>query len=68
MKKIRTQIIRIGIYIGKLFLNIIYFLMKICPSKNKVVMLSRQSNRPSIDFELIQKEILKRTNNVEVKI
>lgn len=68
MKKLRTQIIRIGIYIGKLFLNIIYFLMKMCPSKNKVVMLSRQSNKPSIDFELIEKEILKRTNNVEVKI
>lgn len=68
MKKLRTQIIRIGISIGKGFLNIIYFFVKMCPTKNKVVMLSRQSNKPSIDFELIQKEILERANNVEIEI
>lgn len=68
MKKLRTQIIRIGIYIGKLFLNIIYFLMKICPSKNKVIMLSRQSDRANIDFEFIEQEIKKRTKKVQIKI
>lgn len=68
MKKIRTQIIRIGIGIGKCLLNIIYFFVKMFPARNKVVMLSRQSNKPSIDFELIEKEILNRTDNVEVKI
>ena len=68
MKKIRTQILRIGIYVGKKILNVIYFFMKICPVKNKVVMLSRQSNKPSIDFELIQNGILGRTTNVEIKI
>lgn len=68
MKKLRTQIIRIGICVGKGLLNIIYFFVKICPTRNKIVMLSRQSNRLSIDFELIQKEILKRKENVEVKI
>lgn len=68
MKKIRTQIIRIGICIGKNFLNVIYFFVKICPTKNKIVMLSRQANKPSIDFELIQKELIRRTNNLEVKI
>lgn len=68
MKKLRTQVIRIGICIGKAFLNVIYFFVKMCPTKNKVVMLSRQSNKTSIDFELIEKEILNRTNDVEVKI
>lgn len=68
MKKLRTQIIRIGISIAKGFLNIIYFFVKMCPTKNKVVMLSRQSNKLSIDFELIQKEILERTDNVEIKV
>ena len=68
MKKIRTQIIIIGICIGKNFLNVIYFFVKICPTKNKIVMLSRQANKPSIDFELIQKELIRRTNNLEVKI
>lgn len=68
MKKLRTQVIRIGICIGKAFLNVIYFFVKMCPTKNKVVMLSRQSNKKSVDFELIEKEILNRTDNVEVKI
>lgn len=68
MRKLRTQIIRIGICIGKKFLSIIYFFVKIFPTKNKIVMLSRQSNKESIDFELIQKEVHKRTDNVEIKI
>lgn len=68
MKKIRTRIIRISICVCKGFLNIIYYFMKICPTKNKIVMLSRQTNKPSIDFELIQKEILQRTKNIEVTI
>ena len=68
MKELRTQVIRIGICIGKAFLNVIYFFVKMCPTKNKVVMLSRQSNKTSIDFELIEKEILNRTNDVEIKI
>lgn len=68
MDKIRTQVIRIGICIGKVFLNVIYFFVKMCPTKNKVVMLSRQSNKKSVDFELIEKEILNRADNVEVKI
>ena len=68
MKKIRTQIIRMGIYIGKYLLNTIYFFVKICPMKNKVVMLSRQSNIPNLDFELIEKEILKRNNKVKIEM
>lgn len=68
MRELRTNIIRIGIYIGKGFLNILYFFIKMFPQKNKVLMLSRQSDEPSIDFRYIKKEILKRTDNVEVTI
>lgn len=68
MKNIRTRIIRLGIYIGKVLLNIIYFFIKLCPSKNKIVMLSRQSNKINIDFSLIEDEIKKRNSNVKVKI
>lgn len=68
MNKIRVHIIRIGIYIGKGFLNIVYFFVKMFPSKEKVTMLSRQSNNSNIDFELIKQEILARTDKVEVKI
>ena len=68
MKNISVHIIRIGICVSKVFLNIIYFFLKWIPSKKKVVLLSRQANKPSIDFELIEKEILKRSKKVKVKI
>ena len=45
------------ISIAKIFLNIIYFFMKLFPTKDKIVMISRQSNVPSDDFKLIEKEI-----------
>ena len=45
------------IAIAKFFLNIIYFFMKLFPTKDKIVMISRQSNMPSDDFKLIEKEI-----------
>lgn len=64
----RTQVIRIGICVGKAFLNIIYFFIKFVPSKNKVTMLSRQSDRSNIDFDYIREEILKRDNHIEVQI
>lgn len=46
-------IIKIGIFL----LKIIYFIMKLFPTKNKITMISRQSNKISIDFKLIKKEI-----------
>ena len=63
----RTQVIRIGICVGKAFLNSIYFFIKLVPSKNKVTMLSRQSDRSNIDFDYIREEILKRDNHIEVQ-
>ena len=68
MKEMRTNIIRIGIYIGKSFLNIIYFFMKMFSTKNKLVMLSRQADKPGVDFKYIRKEILKRNDDVEIVI
>lgn len=38
-------------------LNIIYFFLKMLPTKNKVVMISRQSNSETLDFKLIREEI-----------
>ena len=48
-------LIKIVIFI----LNIIYFFIKLFPTKNKVTMISRQSNNMSLDFELVKKEIEK---------
>lgn len=45
--------------IAILILKIIYFFLKLFPTKNKITLISRQSNEISIDFSLIKKEILK---------
>lgn len=42
------------------FLNIIYFLLKLLPTTNKVVMISRQSNKINDDFRLLGKELEKK--------
>ena len=42
-----------------IILNIIYFFIKLFRTKNKITFISRQSNKPSLDFELIDKEIKK---------
>lgn len=68
MKQIQTHIIRCGIYIGKGLLNIVYFFVKMFPLKNKIVMLSRQSNDSNVDFDYIKEEILKRDKTIKVKI
>jgi CDP-ribitol ribitolphosphotransferase len=45
------------IEIAKFILNIIYFFMKLFPTKDKIVMISRQTNSPSDDFKLLESEI-----------
>lgn len=57
-----TIIIRIGIF----FLKIIYFLMKLFPTQNKVTFISRQSNKPSLDFKLLEEEIKRRDKNIKI--
>ena len=53
MDKIILRILKIG-------LNIVYFFMKLLPTKNRIVMISRQSNNIPIDFELLRKELSKK--------
>lgn len=48
-------IVKIGIF----FLNIIYSIIKIFPTKNKVTFISRQSNLVPIDFVMIGNELEK---------
>lgn len=57
-----TLIIKTGIII----LNVIYALIKLFPVREKVTMISRQSNQPSDDFCLIRDEIKRRDPNVQV--
>ncbi|MDD3305449.1 MAG: hypothetical protein PHT75_05005 [Bacilli bacterium] len=43
----------------KLHLKVVYFFIKFIPvNKNKITFLSRQSNNKSLDFKLLEKELL----------
>ena len=52
------MIILIKIFI--ILINIVYFFFKFLPAKNKVVMISRQSNQVNVDFKLLGKELEKK--------
>ena len=43
-------------------LKFIYFFMKMFPTKNKITMISRQSNETPLDFSLLEQEIKKESN------
>ncbi|MDD6467359.1 MAG: CDP-glycerol glycerophosphotransferase family protein [Erysipelotrichaceae bacterium] len=52
-----------------LHLRLVYFMMKLRPMKqNKVVMLSRQSDTPSLDFIMLKDELLKQHPDAEVVV
>lgn len=56
---------RIVINLGKLFCNFIYTIFKIKRIKpNKVVFLSRQSSDKSLDFKLIEEQLIKNNKNI----
>lgn len=55
------------IWLFFLHLRLIYFLMKLFPTKNKIVFISRLSNEPSIDYKYLVKE-LKKDSNFEIII
>ena len=65
----RKIILECTLYILKGTMSFIYFFIKLFPiQKNKVLMISRQSNEPSIDFKVLQDEILKIDSNWKVKM
>lgn len=60
---------KIAIIIFKVFLNIIYFFIKLLPIKKKsVVMISRQSNVTTLDFKLLKEELEKRCPDIRIII
>ena len=50
----------------KFFAENLYKLMKHLPSGNKVVFLSRQSDKPGLDFLLLRDELLRRDPSVKI--
>lgn len=51
---------------GTFFLQAVYQCMKLFPVKDKITMISRQSNTPSVDFLLVKDEISRRSPGTEV--
>ena len=59
----------IFIIIYKINLKLIYFMMKLFPiHKNKIVLLSRQSNKPSLDFLLLEKTLYNKHPHIEIVV
>ena len=46
----------------KIIMNIIYFFIKLFPTKNKITMISRQSDKEVLDFKLLREELEKRND------
>ena len=51
----------------KIFMNFIYFFIKLFPTKNKITMISRESNSEVLDFRLLREEI-ERRNDFQVVV
>lgn len=45
------------LYVFVFFLKLIYFFLKLFPTQNKIVFISRQTDKPSLDFRMLKKEI-----------
>lgn len=57
------------LYVARVIMNLIYFFLKLFPiQENKILMLSRQSDKPNIDFKLIEKEIRKKNEKYKIMI
>ncbi len=54
--------------IGKRLLNILYFFIKLLPTRHKVTMISRQSDTPSFEFLMIREALKKEDPDLEVVI
>lgn len=65
MKKLLEAI---GITILKIFANLIYLFLKCIPTKNRIVMISRQSNDITLDFRLLRDKVNELDSNLELKI
>lgn len=65
----RNFLLEVVLYIEKLGMMFIYFFMKLFPiQKNKITMLSRQSNSINIDFEMLLDEIKKQDKDIRVQV
>lgn len=54
--------------IYKLFLSFIYFFIKLIKTQNQITLISRQSNTPSLDFNLLSKELVHELKDYKIVV
>ena len=65
----KKNVLSVILYIVRFAMSFIYFFIKIFPiQKNKITLLSRQSNNINIDFEMILDEINKNHKDIKVTV
>lgn len=65
----KSFILKITLYVMRTCMCFIYFFIKLFPRQNnKLLMISRQSNEISIDFEMLKDEIVKKHKDINIKI
>lgn len=58
---------RIAIFLMRCLMSVVYFFMKLCPTKqNKMVFLSRQSNSPSDEVRFLFDQLLREKPDVQI--
>lgn len=57
-------VIKLGIFL----LNVVYFFIKIIPTKNKITFISRQKNVASKDIEMICEDLQKKDRSLEIVV
>ena len=63
----KIKVLQVLISIVRIILNLIYGLMKVRKTKNKIVFVSRQSDDKSLDFKLLEEELRKNEKDIEIK-
>lgn len=56
------------IRLAKFAFNLVYLFVKILPTRHKIVMMSRQSDEPSLDFCMLEQELKKEDPTLEVVV
>ena len=64
----KNIILIIGITILKFIANIIYCLYKLLPIRNQIVMITRQSNDSTLDFQLLENYIKQKDKDIKIVI
>ena len=51
-----------------IYLSFVYFFMKLFPTKNNVLFMTRQTNEPSLDFSMLINHLKEKDQSVNVVV